>query len=263
VNPNLTFVLISSTNDVAIEKTLESIAGTAHVLLIDGGPRRNFSSQQQEVSLLELAEKFSCEYRKRDFVNAADQYNFGIRNVKTEWAMIIDSDETLSAELREFLNQGEFGSMTYYSIKRFNYFLAKKMHHGQFQPDWNIRLIKVEYCKYEEREVHARMVTNGKGKKAPGYISHFTVPNIDGFILKMLEFSKLELDSRKRENISKEGKARLRKILQKLPFQAILRFIYSYWVRRGFLDGRQGYLLARSASFYEVLVQLHGLDKHE
>lgn len=263
MNPNLTFVLISSTNDVAIEKTLESIAGTAHVLLIDGGPRRIISSQRQEVSLLELSEKFSCEYRKRDFVNSADQYNFGINHVKTEWAIIIDSDETLSAELKEFLNQGEFGSMTYYAIKRFNYFLGKKMRHGQFQPDWNIRLIKVEYCKYEEREVHARMVTNGKGGKAPGYISHFTVPNITEFILKMVEFSRRELAARKQEDFSTEGKARLRKILQKLPFQAVLRFIYSYWLRRGFLDGREGYLLARSASFYEVLVQLHDLDKHE
>ncbi len=261
MNPNLTFVLISSTNDVTIEKTLESIVGTAHILLIDGGPRKNISFDQHEISLSEIAKKFSCEYRKRDFTYAADQYNFGIRNVKTEWAFIIDSDETLSVDLRDFLNRGEFGSAIFYSVKRFNYFLGKKMRYGHFQPDWNIRLIRVGHCEYEAREVHARMVTNGTGRKAPGYMSHFTVQSIDSFFSKMLEFSKLEIESRNRENTSNERKARLRAILQKLPFQASLRFIYSYWVRLGFLDGRQGYLLAKSASFYEVLVQLHNLEK--
>lgn len=261
MNPNLTFIVISSTNDLSVEKTLESIAGIARVLLIDGGVRKHVSSLQQEISLSKLAVKHSCEYRVRQFVNAADQYNFGIASVRTKWAYIIDSDETLSIELRNFLESGNFDTATHYSVKRFNYFLGKKMRHGQFRPDWNIRLISTEHCKYEDRSVHARMVTNGQGSKAPGFMIHNTVQNIDSFFLKMLEFTKLEIDSRKRNNLSAEGKAKLRTILQKLPFQASLRFIYSYWFRFGFLDGRPGYLVARSASYYEVMVQLHSLGQ--
>ena len=261
MNPNLTFVVISSTNDLSVEKTLESIAGVARVLLIDGGVRKHFSSLQREISLLRLAEHYSCEYKSRNFINAADQYNFGIENVETEWAFIIDSDETLSSELRSFLEKGNFGSTTHYSVKRFNNFLGKSMRHGQFRPDWNTRLIKTEHCKYEDRSVHARMLTVGKGEKAPGFMNHDTVQDVDTFFLKMLEFTKLEIDSRLKKNLSTESKAKFRAVLQKLPFQASLRFIYSYWYKLGFLDGRTGYLVAKSASYYEVMVQLHALER--
>lgn len=261
MNKNLTFIVISSTNDLSVEKTLKSIAGVAPVLLIDGGARKHFSSSREEISLSDLAKKYSIDYVARDFINASDQYNYGIENVKTTWAFIIDSDETLSDNLRYFLNRGDFRNATHFSVKRFNYFLGKKMRHGQFRPDWNIRLINVERCKYEVRAVHARMIADGKGAKAPGYIVHDTVQTIDSFFLKMLEFTKLEIDSRANGNLSGEKKARLRRIFQKLPFQATLRFIYSYWFRLGILDGRRGYLLAKSASYYEVMVELNALGQ--
>ncbi len=261
MNPNLTFIVISSTNDSTVEETLKSISGIGRVLLIDGGPRRNLASRRQEISLLMLAEQYSCDYRSREFLNAADQYNFGISNVETEWAYIIDSDETLSMELRKFLESGSFETATHYSVKRFNYFLGRRMSHGQFRPDWNIRLISKKHCKYEDRAVHARMITEGKGEKAPGFMIHNTVQDVDSFFLKMLEFTKLEIESREVKNQSAEGRAKIRAILQKLPFQPSLRFIYSYWLRFGFLDGHLGYLVARSASYYEVMVQLHALDQ--
>lgn len=260
MNPNLTFIVISSTNDRTVEQTLKSISGIGRVMLIDGGPRKNHSSQLPEISLSKLADEFSCDYKLREFKNAADQYNYGISNVETEWAYIIDSDETLSNELKKFLESGYFHPSTHYKVKRFNYFLGKKMSHGQFRPDWNIRLISTEHCKYENRAVHARMITEGKGDKAPGFMIHNTVQNVDSFFLKMLEFTKLEIESRELKNRSAEGRAKLRAILQTLPFQPSLRFIYSYWFRFGFLDGRLGYLVARSASYYEVMVKLHSLD---
>ena len=261
MNNNLTFIVISSTNDISIENTLKSIAGVAPVLLIDGGPRKHYSLAHEEISLINLAKKYSIDYKARKFMNAADQYNFGIKNVKTTWAFIIDSDETLSVELKSYLERGDFDGVTHFSVKRFNYFLGKKMRHGQFRPDWNIRLINVGHCKYEDRAVHARMIAEGRGAKAPGFIIHNTVQSIDAFFLKMLEFTKLEIDARTNGNQSREKKAKLRTIIQELPFQATLRFIYSYWFRLGILDGRTGYLLAKSASYYEVMVELNALER--
>ena len=253
MNPNLTFIVISSTNDVSVGKTLESIEGIARVLLIDGGARRYHPSLLQEISLSKLAAKHSCEYIVREFVNAADQYNFGIASVRTKWAFIIDSDETLSIELRNFLERGNFDTATHYAVKRFNYFLGKKMRHGQFRPDWNIRLISTEHCKYEVRDVHARMITNGQGSRAPGFMIHNTVQNIEFFFLKMLEYTSREIDARKRNNQLVEGKAKLKSILQKFPFQSSLRFIYSYWFRFGFLDGKAGWNIAWLSAYATYL----------
>ncbi len=262
MNSNLTFIVISSRNDLSVEKTLESIVGVAPILLIDGGSRKFLSQTDQEISLFQLANLYGCEYRAREFLNASDQYNFGIETIATEWAFIIDSDETLSSELREFLRKDSFNGATHYLVKRFNYFLGRKMRHGQFRPDWNTRLIRKEFCKYENRSVHARMLTSGRRLRAPGFIIHHTVNDVSSFFLKMLAFTSREVESRKSGH-SNEVKAQIRGILQKLPFQPSLRFIYSYWFRLGFLDGKIGYLVARSASYYEIMVELQNLEQHE
>jgi len=264
LNQKLTFVIIASENDLTIKKTLDSISKIGKILLVDGGPRSNPEFHFAEVvSLKELAVLYSATYLERKFEYAAAQYNFGLSNVETEWAFIIDSDEVVSNPLAKWLKAGDFGKKDFYSVKRINYFLNKRVNHGQFKPDWNIRLIKTGLCQYEDRKVHARMKVNGIGGKAPSFMEHRTVNSIDTFVLKMLEYSKLEKDARSMSYPTNELKSYVRFFMQKLPFQASLRFIYSFWFRLGVLDGRIGYLLARSASYYEILVALNEFNSDE
>ena len=146
MNEQLTFIVISSTNDVSVEKTIESIYGLGRILLIDGGKRKHYSNiTPGEISLENLAKKYNCDYLYREYDYAASQYNFGISNVATEWVYVIDSDETISTELSEWINRGNFESKTFFKVKRYNHFLGKNLSHGQFKPDWNIRLFKPAY----------------------------------------------------------------------------------------------------------------------
>ena len=264
MNQNLTFVIIASENDFTVRKTFDSISKIGKVLLVDGGPRANSGfSTAETISLKELAFLHSATYLERKYDYAAAQYNFGLSHVDTEWAFIIDSDEIISQDLKNWLLTGDFGSKDYFAVKRFNFFLNQKVAHGQFKPDWNIRLFKKTLCKYEDRKVHARMEFNGTGGKAPSYIEHYTVQTIDKFVLKMIEFTALEKNSRAKGNSSNEFKSLVRSVIQQLPFQPSLRFIYSYWLKLGFLDGKIGYLLARSASYYEILVHLREFEFDE
>ena len=261
MNQDLTFLVISSANDLTVEDTIKSIVSTARILIVDGGPRRNQSYKSlSEINLLELAEKYNCIYLARKYDYYASQCNYGLSQIKTEWAFVIDSDETISDELADWLKEGRFLKHNQFKVKRFNYFLGKKMFHGQFRPDWNVRLIKPEFAKYEDRQVHPRIHCVGKISKAPGHMNHFTVTNLDNFFAKMLEFSSLEPASRLSSSHSNEFKAQIRCYLQKLPFQAFLRFCYSYFWRLGFLDGKIGFLLAKSASYYEDLVSLRKIE---
>lgn len=264
MNQNLTFIVISSSNDPRVQKTVQNISGIGKILIIDGGPRSNFVNQFEDIaSLNKLAKLYGANYLERKYDYAAAQYNFGLSNTNTQWAFIIDSDELLSDELKNWLEIGDFGAQDYFSVKRFNYFLDNKISHGQFRPDWNIRLFKLGAGKYEDRKVHARMEISGKGGRSPGYLEHYTVQSLDSFVMKMLEFSKLEKNSRLKKNSSNEIKSIIRSKMLILPFQPSLRFIYSYWLRLGFLDGHLGYLLARSASYYEILVKLHDITSNE
>ena len=257
MNNNLTFLIISSRNDISVEKTIQSTIGVGRVILIDGGLRnlRNFENYK-EISLIELAKRYNVEYVFRSYDYAAAQYNFGLNRIRTEWAFVIDSDEILSEELIDWLSNGKFEQYNQYYVRRHNYFLGKFIRYGQFSPDKNLRLFRTNIAKYEDRKVHARVNFSGKCGTAPGNLIHHTVNDLDSFFLKMIEFSKLEPIARKQGNESNEILARLRRILMRLPFQATLRFCYSYIWRGGILDGKIGFLLAKSASFYETLVSL-------
>ena len=78
----------------------------------------------------------------------------------------------------------------------------------------------------------------------------------------MIEFTKLEEKSRKQTSDSNEFKAKVRYLLQKTYFQPTLRFIYSFILLRGFLDGKIGYLLAKCASFYETMSEMYSMEKN-
>ena len=265
MNDNLTFLLIASNNDCKIIDTINSIKNIGKVLIVDGGPRKTFySSEPSSITLKEIAVKHNLEYVTNPYEYAARQYNFGINQINTKWTFIIDSDETLTSTLAKWLSESSFTQLAdFFYVKRYNYFLDRRMKYGQFRPDWNIRLFRTDYCRYEDRAVHARMITRGSGAKAQGTLNHFTVQNLDAFFLKMIEFSSLELRSRRTRTRSTEVKAKIRIIFQYFPFQASLRFFYSYFFRLGFLDGRIGFKLAKCASFYEDMVDLRIITSND
>lgn len=256
MDSQITFVIIAAQNDIEILQALESVKDLGEIIIVDGGPRMDKISNAEDLILENIASEIKAKYIYNKFENAAIQYNIGILEVQTEWTFILDSDERVTPELAKWLC-GELGKerdINCYSILRINHFMGQAMKHGQFRPDRNLRLFRKNCGIYETRAVHARLITNGKIGKCRYPLLHFTVNNLDDFFSRMIDYSKREISSRKHHNQSSEVKAILRQMVLKLPFQPTFRFIYSYVFRLGFLDGRLGYLLAKSAAFYEVMV---------
>jgi hypothetical protein len=262
----LTFVIIASPNDYEIIDCIESINDLGKIVIVDGGLRTDKEAKpSKQIDLKELSSKVKATYIFNKFRFAAEQYNLGINSAETEWIFILDSDEKITLEMEDWLrnNLNKTSKWNSYSILRINYFLNKPMKHGQFRPDRNIRIFKKNFGRYEDREVHARLITTGEVGKCEVPILHFTVKNLDDFFLRMMRYSDLELMAREKQNSSNEVKAILRSIIIKLPFQPTVRFFYSYVIRLGFMDGRLGFLLAKSAAFYETMVLLRKETKLE
>jgi hypothetical protein len=257
MNKELTFLIISSTNDQSILETLESIYGVGEILIIDGGPRKGVgATQNNQVNLQEIANRFGAAYLANPYVNSANQYNFGIASIKTKWTFILDSDETIDAELKGWLLDANNHTLAHYEVKRYNYFLTNKIKHGHLGPDKQIRFFVTRDNRYESRAVHARLITTGTKGKTPGYLSHMTIPSIELFLSKMIVFTGREKLARGSGNESNELIAVIKRNAQKLPLQPTLRFCYSYFLKFGFMDGILGFQLAKCASFYETIVNL-------
>lgn len=255
MDEDLTFLIITSLNDVEVEHTLENIYGLAKIILVDGGARKKSEISAQESDYVKnLATKFGAEYFNFNFNYAAQSYNYGLKKVTSEYVFVLDSDERLGLDLREWILEKKYQKGSVFTIRRINYFLGEPMKYGLLRPDWNIRLFRVKSALYEDRQVHARVMTSEKIAKAPGNIHHFTYGSMESFITRIMVYSAREVLARKQKNGIQEKKGKVRNFIQRFPFQGLARFLYNYIWRLGILDGRRGFHLAAISCYYELLV---------
>jgi hypothetical protein len=112
-----------------------------------------------------------------------------------------------------------------------------------------------------DNEVHEHVVLNGKSAYLTHDMLHFAYPDIYTWMEKHNRYSNWEAQIETRGNpvgaldIGKHQNARrkLRTLSRQMPFRPTLRFIYSYVLQRGFLDGMEGYVFCRLLATYELM----------
>jgi hypothetical protein len=176
--------------------------------------------------------------------------------VQSGFIFIIDSDEIIDSNLKNWLLNESFSQGQTFVVKRENLFCGKIIRHGHLGPDFPVRLFEAGKIFYEDRAVHARLIYAGRNKKAKGSLLHNTNPTIEHFVSKMVAFTKRELPAREQTFISPQERPTIRKNIGKFRGLGFLRFFHSYIIKLGFLEGVLGFQLAMSAWYYEILVSL-------
>jgi glycosyltransferase involved in cell wall biosynthesis len=124
-----------------------------------------------------------------------------------------------------------------YWFPRKNYFLGRWIRHGGFWPDPKLRLFRRGYGRFEERSVHETVKVDGYTAKVKrGTLLHHSYPTLSDYIDHMNRYSSLGA-----EMVVAKGKVRFSFI--NIALRPLLTFIYNYFFRLGFLDGREGLLL--------------------
>lgn len=151
-------------------------------------------------------------------------------------------------------------------------FMGKWLKHSYY-PNWNLRLFKHRYGRYEkitdsatnsgDNEVHEHIIIEGKTGRLECEMDHYAFPSVETFIEKHNRYSNWEacvsldpvLNSCSQELQNQRVKFRryIKNISKHMPFRPFLRFAYVYLWQKGFLDGREGYYFARLHAVYELL----------
>jgi hypothetical protein len=100
-----------------------------------------------------------------------------------------------------------------------------------------LRLFRRGYGRFEERAVHETVKVDGYAAKLKrGSIIHHSYPTLSEYIEHMNHYSSLGA-----EMVVAHGKARFSVV--NVVLRPLFTFIYNYFFRLGFLDGREGLLL--------------------
>jgi len=229
----LSVCIITLNEEANIARTLASVAFAQEIIVVDSG------STDRTV---EIAREFGAQVFYEPWAGFAGQKNSAIAKCTGDWILSLDADEELSPELQSQIRVLLPSRHNYeaYCIPRRNLFLSRWIKHGGFYPDRKLRLFKRGTAYFENRPVHETMVLTGAYTDLDCDILHHAYPNLNGYIRQMNHYSTLGA-----EIIVAQGKTSHSwpVFVSNILLRPTWTFIWNYFFRLGFLDGREGLLL--------------------
>lgn len=260
----LSVVLISYNEEANLGRTLESV----RPLVGDGGEIIVVDSGSTDRTV-EIAQSFGAQVFVETWKGYSAQKNSAIEKATGDWILSLDADEevdpTLVRELqwllrvipiwrkngipvdndtntKEARDRGlEIGldedNLNGFVIPRKNYFLGRWVKHGGFWPDSKLRFFQRGFGKFQDQAVHETMKVEGiTGAVQHGAILHHSYPTLSDYIDHMNRYSSLGA-----EMVVAEGRTGFS--VTNILIRPWFTFLYNYFLRLGFLDGREGLLL--------------------
>lgn len=231
----LSVVIITENEEQNIAATLESVQWAGERIVVDCG------STDGTVA---LARQHGAKVFEEEWKGYAAQKNSAIAKASCDWVLSLDADEQVSPELAENIHlistTGESSTANGYFVARRNFFLGRWIRRGGFYPDKKLRLFRRGTGEFVERAVHETMRVNGPTATLNGYLIHNAYPTLAGYIETMNRYSTLAAEVLIRE---RRVKSSLLWFFVNVRQRPVLNFIWNYFFRGGFLDGREGFLL--------------------
>ena len=185
------------------------------------------------------------------------------------WLLLLDADERVPPELAaEIQGAAAADGHAGYLLDRRFHFMGRWIRHCGYSPSWNLRLVRSAGARFEQlvdgdtgsgdNEVHEHLLADGPVGRLKGRLDHYAWPDIATFVEKHNRYSSWEAAVEVRGGSGGGLEAplarrrRLRRLARRLPFRPTARFLYSYLLRGGFLDGYPGYALCRLLASYEL-----------
>jgi glycosyltransferase involved in cell wall biosynthesis len=230
----LTVIVPTFNEEADLRECLQSVAWAEDLFVVD-----SFSTD----GTLEIARQFTDHVVQHEYVNSATQKNWAIPQATTDWVMVLDADERVTPKLRariqDILAHGtEFDG---FRIRRMTYFFGKLIRHCGWHKDYLVRLWRTGKGRYEDLEVHADAVVQGRVGRIREHFVHHTYRSFDDLLEKFGRYTTWSAN-----DLAKRGR---RATMANLTLRPLWRFVRMYLLRHGFLDGKHGLILCTLAAY--------------
>jgi glycosyltransferase involved in cell wall biosynthesis len=228
-------VIITTFNEeVNVGECIESALWADEILLVD-----SFSKDRT----LEIARRYPITILEREYFGSAAQKNWAIDRVQNDWVLIIDADERVPEALaREILTVLATGPrVNGFYIRRENVFIDKVIRHSGWSTDKVVRLFRKDKGRYPNRRVHADLEIEGEVPVLQHGFLHYTFRTFDQYFPKFLNYAEWGA-----AQAFRDGR---RAGIVELVFRPWWRFVRTYVLQLGVLDGVHGFVLCVLQAF--------------
>ena len=229
----ITAIIPTFNEEENIEAAIASVSWADEIIVID-----SYSTDNTAL----LAKKHPVRFVQNKFVGYGVQKNLAISKASHDWVFILDADErvppALADEVKRVLKKGT--DKAAFKIFRSNYFMGKRVRYSGWQNDAVIRLIRKGFNKYNDKEVHEEIESEGEVGQLKSRLEHYTYRGIIHYLEKFDRYTTLSAYDR----LKKTKKVSW----VHLAIKPLFRFIKQYFLKLGFLDGKVGFIISCMAA---------------
>lgn len=226
-----------------IRRALDSIKWCDQILIVDSG-----STDQTLAICREYPRTHIIE---RDWPGHRAQKQFALQQCKHEWILNIDADEEISPKLRAEIENALYNmrvgdqNISGFELSRVVRFLHRWWDKGGWFPEYRLRLFRKSRTHWGGVDPHEKAICDGPTVRLQSPLFHFTYHDIKSEIQTLNNFS-----SRSAAAFFAQGK---RTSFYNLILNPLMRFIKFYFFKKGFLEGRAGFIVACNEAFYTFM----------
>lgn len=234
-------VILTKNEETNIARAIDScLTFCDEILVIDSGS----TDKTQAVCESYPEVKFiATEWR-----GFSETKNFGNKHATGDYILSIDADEALDHKLQQSILNIKSQLNGAYQFKRLTNYCGQWIHHSGWRPDYQMRLFPRLNTKWNSSLVHEKVILpdDVKIQTLPGDLLHYSYKNISEHLKKLDTYSTLGA-----QMVLKKDKTRFL-VLQAI-FRSKFKFFRTYFLKRGFLDGFNGFLISALGAFVVFL----------
>lgn len=229
-------------NEAALIRTcLDSLTWVDEIIVVDSGSTDG---------TVEICQEYTDKVMVTDWPGFGPQKNRAVGMATKEWVLSLDADECVTLELRHELQAAmtDPGNYAAFAMPRRSTYCGKSMRHSGWWPDYVARLFRRGQACFSDDIVHERLIVDGPVGRLRQPLLHEAFRDLNEVLDTMNRYS----TAGARMMQERKEQAGLSTAL----LHGLWSFLSTYVLRAGFLDGREGFMLAvanAEGTYYKYL----------
>ncbi|MBB5216896.1 glycosyltransferase family 2 protein [Parapusillimonas granuli] len=230
---SLSVIIITKNEEAHIGACIDTLAFADEIIVLDSG--------STDATCDIAAAKGARVARSADWPGFGPQKNRALDLATCDWVLSIDADERVTPELAEAMRKELAAPRAEaYKIARLSRFGDRWIRHSGWWPDHVLRLFRRGTARFKDVPVHESVIPQGRVAVLDGHFLHYPYASLEHFIAKINLYSSeaarmMHARGKKTTALGAAG-------------HAFWTFVRIYLLRRGFLDGKEGFILAAMAA---------------
>ena len=231
--PPISVTMLTKNSSRYIEACLSSLVDFDEVVVLDNGSTDD---------TLEIAQRFAnVKIFTSEFIGFGPLKNLAQTHASHDWILSIDSDEMLTPELRQAIQNTTFDEQCIYGFNRLNHFKGQPVHCCGWDKDTVKRIYNKTRTQFDNAQVHESIQMQGLTLTTiRGNLLHYSYDSIEELIDKLQKYSTLWAEQNYHKKTSSMFKA---------VYKSLFAFLKNYILQKGILHGGIGLLISVCAAF--------------